>query len=158
MAAQQDSKPAQPQAQQTFSQQDEPTGGGLKRKECPLCDLDSHKLQVCRKFKALPMADWVEIVMKNGLCFRCLTYGHLAKECGRRHHEQMHDPSRERQPQNQDQAQDLKTIVNPVAIVNKTIKKGHSRMRQKVRGGSRASNRWTSMALHCTRHRLRSSQ
>ena len=153
MAAQQDSKPApQPQAQQSAprqdkkenkpaakvqttqqasNQQDKSTGGGPKpRKACPLCDLDSHKLQVCRKFKALPMADRVEIVMKNGLCFRCLTYGHLAKECdkvcaecGRRHHAQMHDPSRERQPQNQDQTQDSKTIVNPVAIVNKTTKK-----------------------------------
>ena len=85
--------------------------------------MDSHRIQACRKFKALPLADRLEIAKRKGLCFRCLNWGHMSKDCdatcslcGRRHHDQLHDPERERAPQESNQAQVLTAMVSKAEV------------------------------------------
>ena len=48
---------------------------------CKLCRRDSHTLHDCRTFTRKPSAEKQEFIRKNGLCFGCLGYGHLSKNC-----------------------------------------------------------------------------
>ena len=48
---------------------------------CIYCKNDGHQMQKCRKFELLPEENRKEHIMKNGLCFACLTKGHLSRDC-----------------------------------------------------------------------------
>ena len=50
-------------------------------KRCHSCQTSSHNLDSCREFLKKSYNDKKDIVMKNGLCFVCLVFGHLASDC-----------------------------------------------------------------------------
>lgn len=50
---------------------------------CLFCQ-KNHTLESCFKFKALAHRDRVEFLKTKGLCFGCLTQGHLSKTCRKR--------------------------------------------------------------------------
>ena len=52
-------------------------------KPCLYCQ-ESHTLASCNKIKDQPHKGRVEFLKSNGLCFGCLTPGHLSKFCKRR--------------------------------------------------------------------------
>ena len=115
-------KPKQAGTNQTAAVSED-RGRRCPYKACPSCDMDSHRIQACRKFKALPLADRLEIAKRKGLCFRCLNWGHMSKDCDatcslcdRRHHDQLHDPERERAPQESNQAQVLTAMVSKAEV------------------------------------------
>ena len=48
---------------------------------CPCCG-QSHLLIACNKFFNLINVDErFEVIRKNGLCFRCLRFGHIGRYC-----------------------------------------------------------------------------
>ncbi|XP_055701634.1 uncharacterized protein LOC129800889 [Phlebotomus papatasi] len=48
---------------------------------CVCCQLNTHKLYQCDKFKQLSPFDRLTIVRDNGLCRNCITQTHLTKDC-----------------------------------------------------------------------------
>ena len=48
---------------------------------CRYCHRNSHKLHRCNSFIALKPDDRREFLQKKRLCFGCLEYGHLSKDC-----------------------------------------------------------------------------
>ena len=70
-------------------------------KNCIICNKSSHfKVMECNDFKACSLPHRRAIVIKHGLCFRCLKSGHNAincpskvncKTCNRSHHSMLHD-------------------------------------------------------------------
>ena len=74
-----------------------------RTKACPSCNVDTHKLAACRKFKQRTIQERLDVVQRSGLCFRCLGTGHFSKECDkfcsvcqRYHHDSLHDHSRDK--------------------------------------------------------------
>ncbi|KAL8619870.1 hypothetical protein ACOMHN_025956 [Nucella lapillus] len=69
---------------------------------CRFCEKTGHDILVCRGFLKLPLVDRSDFVFKDGLCFGCLSKGHLFRECKqketcseckRRHPTCLHDPN-----------------------------------------------------------------
>lgn len=50
------------------------------QKPCLYCQKD-HALDSCRNLKEQPPKDRIEFLKFKGLCFGCLTQGHLSKDC-----------------------------------------------------------------------------
>ena len=44
----------------------------------------NHALNVCNKIEELPLKERIEFLKSQGLCFRCLTAGHMSKDCKKR--------------------------------------------------------------------------
>jgi len=68
---------------------------------CSHCKKQGHFVQACDVFKALSVKDKYNSVRDNKLCIRCLSVGHIAKDCklkffcdvnncGKRHHRLLH--------------------------------------------------------------------
>jgi len=68
---------------------------------CPNCKKEGHGTYQCEAFKALSLKDKYAKVRELKLCLRCLSVGHMAKDCrmkfvcdvekcGRRHHRLLH--------------------------------------------------------------------
>ena len=47
---------------------------------CRFCH-ESHQTETCHKLAAMSMSQRVEALKKGGFCFRCLTRGHMEREC-----------------------------------------------------------------------------
>lgn len=78
-----------------------PSTGGSKRIICPFCK-GNNELDACTKFLKIPLSDRRAFAQTNALCWRCLKWGHIYKECrGRktcrtcshRHPTSLHDDS-----------------------------------------------------------------
>ncbi len=52
----------------------------IKENHCPDCDV-THKLRECPVYLALDPKDRDVVVSGKGLCYKCLGYGHMAKDC-----------------------------------------------------------------------------
>ena len=72
-----------------------------KRTVCPLCK-DSHELDLCEKFTKMAISERKKFAHSNALCWGCLKWGHLYKDCrgrktcricNRRHPTSLHDTS-----------------------------------------------------------------
>ena len=50
-------------------------------KKCQSCKTSNHSLDQCCDFLKKSYNDKKDIVLKNGLCFVCLVFGHLAESC-----------------------------------------------------------------------------
>jgi len=68
---------------------------------CVYCKKDGHHVYLCEGFKTLTLKDRYAVVKEHKLCLRCLSVGHIAKDCklkfvcdiekcGRRHHRLLH--------------------------------------------------------------------
>lgn len=53
------------------------------QKPCLFCQ-KSHALSVCTKIKELTNTERIDFLKSKGLCFGCLTFGHLSKNCKKR--------------------------------------------------------------------------
>ena len=53
------------------------------KKRCPFHERDGHELSECKKFAAKSLDERSEWILKAGLCYRCLSSGHVAKYCKR---------------------------------------------------------------------------
>ena len=53
----------------------------LDKKHCPFHERDGHDLTECKAFSAKSIAEKTDWILRAGLCFRCLTSGHVAREC-----------------------------------------------------------------------------
>ena len=78
-----------------------PSTGISKQIICPFCK-DSHELDVCAKFLKIPLSERRTFAQTNALCWGCLKWGHIYKECrgrktcrtcSRRHPTSLHDGS-----------------------------------------------------------------
>jgi hypothetical protein len=76
-------------------------GKPKKPQTCPHCKETGHYTNNCETFKALPVKERYKSVRENKLCLRCLSAGHIAKDCrvkflcdvdncGRIHHRLLH--------------------------------------------------------------------
>ena len=54
---------------------------GKKPDNCVACKNGSHELSCCTEFLKKSKSDRHELVKKNGLCFLCLSHGHLSAGC-----------------------------------------------------------------------------
>lgn len=52
--------------------------------KCVFCDRSNHNIQTCRKFIEKAITERVKFVQSKGLCFGCLSFGHLSKNCENR--------------------------------------------------------------------------
>ncbi|XP_064642266.1 uncharacterized protein LOC135496725 [Lineus longissimus] len=50
-------------------------------KACPVCKRQNHALKDCTVFAKKPLQERQEFVKKNGLCYGCLSHGHMSKSC-----------------------------------------------------------------------------
>ena len=50
-------------------------------KRCPFHDRDGHSLEECKAFAAKTLEEKTERILQAGLCYRCLSEGHRAKDC-----------------------------------------------------------------------------
>ena len=50
-------------------------------KRCPFHDRDGHSLEECKAFAAKTLEEKTEWILQAGLCYRCLSEGHRAKDC-----------------------------------------------------------------------------
>jgi hypothetical protein len=68
---------------------------------CPHCKVSGHPTYLCDDFKSLSVKDRYNSVRDNKLCIRCLSQGHIAKDCkvrfscdidkcNKRHHRLLH--------------------------------------------------------------------
>jgi len=57
------------------------TTSGNDAKYCELCKKDNHDLSYCIVFKKKSFTDKSDFVRKSGLCFGCLSRGHVSKSC-----------------------------------------------------------------------------
>ena len=48
---------------------------------CHFCNKPGHGLNICRYYLSKPLADRVQYILSERLCFGCLTPGHLSKNC-----------------------------------------------------------------------------
>ena len=87
-----------------------PSTGRSKQIICSFCK-DNHELDVCMKFLKIPLTDRRTFAQTNALCWGCLKWGHLYKECRgrktcrtcyRRHPTSLHkDSTTQDEPSNQ---------------------------------------------------------
>ena len=63
---------------------DVPPRSASEQNNCSFCKLENHILQNCREFRALTPVERDTHVKKNGLCYGCLTFGHLSRDCQER--------------------------------------------------------------------------
>ena len=96
------SKKGAPQVAAQSSRQSNDGGRTSSKKACPKCNSDNNKLLDCRTFERMRLEEKLRVVQEQGLCFRCLGNDHWAKDCkarcskcNRRHHELIHDESRD---------------------------------------------------------------
>ena len=101
---------------------------------CPMCNRQGHRIQTCYKFRDTVLDDKIKFVMEKGLCFRCLDSGHLARdckaqavcsECGRRHHKLLHDFSRVRAVEKQENPAEQQSSVNRIFVEPKSSVKSN---------------------------------
>ena len=59
----------------------EPEKPNAKDKKCLACQTECHDLGECREFLKKSDKDRRAFVISNGLCFRCLIYGHISATC-----------------------------------------------------------------------------
>lgn len=57
--------------------------GSSNTKSCALCN-KPHNLDTCYEFMKKPISDRKDFASIKGLCFGCLEYGHLSKDCPKR--------------------------------------------------------------------------
>ena len=78
-----------------------PSTGTSKQIVSPFCK-DNHELDVCAKFLKIPLTERRTFAQANALCWGCLKWGHIYKECrgrktcrtcSRRHPTSLHDGS-----------------------------------------------------------------
>lgn len=50
---------------------------------CLYCQ-KNHALNVCNKIREQPLKERIQFLKTNGLCFGCLTAGHMSKDCKKR--------------------------------------------------------------------------
>lgn len=53
----------------------------VKEKHCPFHNCEGHTLTECNTFERKTLQEKTEWIMKAGLCFRCLSDNHIAKDC-----------------------------------------------------------------------------
>ena len=58
----------------------QPPGGSVKKLICLLCKGD-HRLGQCESFIVKSLDQRMVVVKDNGCCLRCLSRGHMSKEC-----------------------------------------------------------------------------
>ena len=68
--------PSEPYAYQSPSQQN----GPKKVHKCPI-DKEEHYVGKCPKFLAMTVAERIDEIKKQGLCFNCLSDDHTSKDC-----------------------------------------------------------------------------
>ena len=98
-----------------------PSTGGSKRIICPFCK-DNHELDACTKFLKISLSDRRTFAQTNALCWGCLKWGHIYRECrgrktcrtcSRRHPTSLHDDSTT-QDESSDQVNRESSRRNPV--------------------------------------------
>ncbi|XP_038119409.1 uncharacterized protein LOC119769812 [Culex quinquefasciatus] len=65
---------------------------------CCFCSEPFHQAVFCKKFQKMKLSERYDAVKRNGLCFNCLSQGHLSRscsrgsclKCGRRHNTLLH--------------------------------------------------------------------
>jgi hypothetical protein len=76
-----------------------------KGSKCDFCQNTGHSLQACKEIKERSLNERKDFIKKKGLCFACLSSGHMSKfcqnratcsECGRRHPTILHDPEKDK--------------------------------------------------------------
>ncbi|KAL8595749.1 hypothetical protein ACOMHN_012168 [Nucella lapillus] len=105
---------------------------------CRFCEKTGHDILVCRGFLKLPLVDRSDFVFKDGLCFGCLSKGHLFRECKqketcseckRRHPTCLHDPNfvtySQRRRDSKPGATDSQSHVSPNASTGATTAVSH---------------------------------
>ena len=50
-------------------------------RHCHMCQMKNHSLESCGHFKRKTPIERRDFLLKNGLCFGCLSRGHLSKDC-----------------------------------------------------------------------------
>ena len=58
----------------------EPTPNDERKVACLCCGYRSHDLDSCRDFMKKPRNERIQFIIRKGLCLKCLTHGHMAKE------------------------------------------------------------------------------
>ena len=93
-----------------------------KRIVCPFCK-DNHELDMRMKFTKIPLSDWKKFAQDNALCWRCLKWDHMYKECSgrktcrtcnRRHRTSLHDESAMPQDKPPDSENRESGLRNPI--------------------------------------------
>ena len=51
------------------------------KQSCQFCKRSNHSLHDCRDIMKVTLTERQEFIKKNGLCFGCLSHGHLSKDC-----------------------------------------------------------------------------
>jgi hypothetical protein len=51
---------------------------------CLFCDKDNHSLEKCFKFESKSIEDRQTFIKQKGICFGCLSQGHIRKKCKKR--------------------------------------------------------------------------
>ena len=54
-----------------------------ENKRCPFHDRDGHSLEECKAFATKTLEEKTEWILQAGLCYRCLSKGHRARDCKR---------------------------------------------------------------------------
>lgn len=80
-------------------------GKNGKKRACHWCGNTAHEIETCQEFVKKPINERTQFIIRKGLCLRCLTHGHMAKEkkcervpscakCKQKHPTCLHDDSR----------------------------------------------------------------
>ena len=81
------------------------TNSSADSKKCDYCGLSNHRVAECYRLQEKPMADRLEFVTSNKLCFSCLSRDHwkqncekpaTCKKCNKKHPTSLHDSNREK--------------------------------------------------------------
>ena len=94
------------------------SSSNTKRVICPFCK-ENHELDLCVKFPKMPLSERRKFAQANPLCWGCLKWGHLSKECkrrkvcnicNRRHPTSLHDDAaaqrdKEKKPEDQEKSE-----------------------------------------------------
>ncbi|XP_020617947.1 uncharacterized protein LOC110055866 [Orbicella faveolata] len=80
-------------------------GKNGKKRACLWCGNTTHEMETCQECVKKPINERAQFIIRKGLCLRCLTHGHMAKEkkcekvpscakCKQKHPTCLHDDSR----------------------------------------------------------------